>query len=147
MIEAKAINHIGIAVHSLDAHRDFYERVLGAEYEGTEEVPGQGVRVAFYRVGGGGDSGRGGVRLELLEPLSPESPVAKFLEKRGEGVHHVAYTVEDLDERLRELRDEGVELIDETGRDGAHDTRVAFLHPRSTGRVLTELCEPRGRGT
>ena len=143
VIEAKQVNHIGIAVHSLEAHRDFYERVLGAAYEGTEEVSGQGVRVAFYRIG----SGAGAVRLELLEPLGEGSPVAGFLEKRGEGVHHVAYTVEDLDQRLQELRRDGMELIDEVGRDGAHDTRVAFLHPRSTGRVLTELCEPRGRET
>ena len=143
MIQAEAINHIGIAVRSLEAHRDFYERVLGAVYEGTEEVASQGVRVAFYRIG----AGPGAVRLELLEPAAEESPVARFIEKRGEGIHHIAYTVADLDQRLRDLDDEGLELIDEVGRPGAHDTRVAFLHPRSTGRVLTELCEAGGRET
>ena len=140
MIEATAVNHIGIAVRSLDAHRDYYERVLGAAFEGEEEVAAQGVRVAFYRVGPPGAA----VRLELLEPTAPDSPVAKFLERRGEGVHHVAYTVADIDERLQALGEAGVERIDETPRPGAHGMRIGFLHPRSTGGVLTELCEPAG---
>ena len=140
MIEASGVNHIGIAVRSLDAHRAYYEDVLGAVYEGTEEVASQKVRVAFYRLGGGPAP----VRLELLEPTSDDSPVAKFLEKRGEGVHHVAYTVAGIDERLRELGEAGVQRIDEVSRPGAHDMRIAFLHPKSTGGVLTELCEPAG---
>lgn len=138
MIDARAVHHIGIAVRSLDEHRDFYERVIGATYEGTEAVPTQKVRVAFYRVG----PADGGVRLELLEPTADDSPVARFLERRGEGLHHVAYAVAGIEDRLRELAAGGVRLIDETSRPGAHDMRIAFLHPESTGGVLTELCEP-----
>jgi methylmalonyl-CoA/ethylmalonyl-CoA epimerase len=138
MIEARSVNHIGIAVRSLDAHRDYYERVLGATYQGTEEVAAQRVRVAFYRVG----PPDGGVLIELLEPTSADSPVAAFIEKRGEGVHHVAYTVEGIEARLRSLKEAGVRLVDETPRPGAHHTRIAFLHPKSSAGVLTELVEP-----
>lgn len=138
MIEARGVNHIGIAVRSLDEHRPYYEEVLGAEYEGTEEVPSQKVRVAFYRLG----PSESPVRIELLEPTAEDSPVAGFLEKRGEGVHHVAFTVDDIEARLRALADGGVRLIDASPRPGAHHTRIAFLHPKSTGGVLTELCEP-----
>jgi methylmalonyl-CoA/ethylmalonyl-CoA epimerase len=134
MINAKAINHIGIAVKSIDEHRTFYEQVLGAEFETIEEVPSQKVKVGFFRVGD--------VRLELLEPTDPSSSVAGFLEKKGEGLHHVAYTVDDIEERLAELKSGGVRLIDETPRPGAHHTRIAFVHPKSSGSVLTELCEP-----
>ena len=138
MIQATGVNHIGIAVRSLDDHRAYYEGVLGAVYEGTEEVESQKVRVAFYRLG----PAESPVRLELLEPLSTDSPVAKFMEKRGEGVHHVAYSVADIDARLRELGEAGIQRIDDTARPGAHQMRIAFLHPKSTGGVLTELCEP-----
>lgn len=138
----KAINHIGIAVNSIETHRAFYEDMLGARYEGIEEVPSQLVRVGFFAVGSEGHA----VRLELLEPTSPESPIARFLEDRGEGLHHVAYTVANLPERLAELRESGMRLIDEAPRPGAHHTRIAFLHPKATGRVLTELCEPLGGG-
>jgi methylmalonyl-CoA/ethylmalonyl-CoA epimerase len=138
MIEARALNHIGIAVRSLDAHRDYYERVLGAAYEGTEEVASQKVRVAFYRIGPADT----GVRLELLEPTAGDSPVAKFIEKRGEGVHHIAYTVTDIEARLSALAEGGVGLIDQAPRPGAHHTRIAFLHPKSSAGVLTELVQP-----
>lgn len=134
MIEAKAINHIGIAVHSIAKHHDFYEQVLGAEFESIEEVSSQKVRVGFYKLAD--------VRLELLEPTDPSSAVAVFLEKRGEGLHHIAYTVSDLESRLAALKSGGIRLIDETPRPGAHRTRIAFLHPKSTCGVLTELCEP-----
>jgi methylmalonyl-CoA/ethylmalonyl-CoA epimerase len=140
MIEPKAINHIGIAVNSLEASREFYEKTLGARFEGVEEVADQRVRVAFYLVGPAGAE----VRLELLEPTSPDSPVAKFIEKRGEGLHHVAFTVDDIQRRLEALKEGGVRLIDESPRMGAHHTRIAFLHPKSSGGVLTELCEPQG---
>jgi methylmalonyl-CoA/ethylmalonyl-CoA epimerase len=133
MINAKAINHIGIAVRSIEANRDFYQHTLGAEFEMVEDVPSQKVRVAFFRLGP--------VRLEVLEPTSAESPIASFIEKRGEGLHHVAYTVNDIESRLAELKASGVRLIDETPRPGAHQTRIAFLHPKSSGGVLTELCE------
>lgn len=138
MIDARAVNHLGIAVRSIDAHRDFYETTLGARFEGTEEVPDQKVRVAFFSVGPAGAA----VRLELLEPTSDDSPVARFIEARGEGLHHVAYTVDDIGARLDALKAGGVRLIDEAPRTGAHRTQIAFLHPKSSGGVLTELCEP-----
>jgi methylmalonyl-CoA/ethylmalonyl-CoA epimerase len=138
MIEAKAINHIGIAVKSIDAHRAFYERTLGARFEAVEEVPDQKVRVGFFLVGAPGHE----VRLELLEPTANDSPIARFLEKRGEGMHHIAYTVSDIQQRLDDLKHAGVQLIDEKPRPGAHHTQIAFLHPRSSRGVLTELCEP-----
>jgi methylmalonyl-CoA/ethylmalonyl-CoA epimerase len=134
MINAKGLNHIGIAVRRLADHQDYYQNTLGAEFEGVESVPTQKVNVAFYRMGC--------IRLELLEPTSPESPIAKFLEKRGEGLHHVAYSVDDIDARLAELQAGRVRLIDEHPRIGAHHMQVAFIHPSSTGGVLTELCEP-----
>jgi len=134
MIDAKAVNHIGIAVRSIAEHEAFYRDVLGAVFEGQEAVPEQKVKVAFYRVGD--------VKLELLEPSDPESTIAKFIEKKGEGMHHVAYTVDDLDRRLKALKDNGVRLIDEAPRRGAHDMRVAFIHPKASQGVLTELCEP-----
>ncbi len=139
VIGAKAVNHIGIAVRSVEDHRKFYEQTLGATFEGTEEVPDQKVRVGFFIIGAPGH----GVRLELLEPTSDESPIAKFLEKRGEGLHHIAYTVSDIQRRLDALKDSGLRLIDETPRDGAHHNRIAFLHPKSSKGVLTELCEPK----
>jgi methylmalonyl-CoA/ethylmalonyl-CoA epimerase len=134
MINAKAINHIGIAVRNIDAHRDYYEKTLGAEFEGTEVVPSQRVKVAFFAVGG--------ARLELLEPTDEQSPIAKFLEKRGEGVHHIAYSVDNIESRLADLQEAQVRLIDERPRPGAHHMQIAFLHPSSTGGILTELCEP-----
>ncbi len=134
MMQAKAINHLGIAVKSVDACREYYEKTLGAVYEGEEVVADQKVKVAFYRVGE--------VRLELLEPTEDSSTVAAFIEKRGEGLHHVAYTVDNIAQRIAELKAGGVRMIDETPRAGAHHTKIAFLHPRSSCGVLTELCEP-----
>jgi len=134
MINAQAVNHIGIAVRSISDQRGFYEDILGAEFESIEDVPSQRVRVGFFKLGD--------VRLELLEPTDPTSSVATFLEKRGEGLHHVAYTVSNLEERLNELKLAGTRLIDETPRIGAHQMRIAFLHPKSSCGVLTELCEP-----
>ena len=134
MKSVKAINHIGIAVRSIDAQRPFYEGTLGAVYEGVEEVADQKVRVGFFRVGD--------VRLELLEPSDPTSPIATFLDKKGEGLHHVAYTVDDIEARIAELKENGVRMIDQSPRPGAHHTRMAFVHPKSSCGVLTELCEP-----
>jgi methylmalonyl-CoA/ethylmalonyl-CoA epimerase len=134
MTPVKAINHVGIAVRSIDAQRPFYEGALGAVFENIEEVPSQKIRVGFFRVGD--------VRLELLEPSDPASTVATFLDKRGEGLHHVAYTVEDIEARIGELKQTGVRMIDESPRPGAHHTRIAFLHPKSSCSILTELCEP-----
>src|SRR3954468_23422039 len=111
MKPVKAINHIGVAVRSIDAQRPFYEQTLGAVFEGTEEVADQKVRVGFFRVGD--------VRLELLEPTDATSTVATFLDKRGEGLHHIAYTVEALEDRIAELQQAGLRMIDETPRPGA----------------------------
>ena len=134
MNPVKSVNHIGIAVRSIDAQRTFYEGTLGAVFEGIEVVPDQKVRVGFFRVGD--------VRLELLEPTDPASTVAAFLDKRGEGLHHVAFTVDSIEARIAELKQAGVRMIDEAPRPGAHRTRIAFVHPKSSFGVLTELCEP-----
>ena len=125
------IDHIAIAVQNLDEALKVYRDALGLEPAGGEEVPEQGVRVAFLPVGD--------TRLELLEPLSPESPVAKFLEKRGEGIHHICIEVEDLEKTLAELASKGVKLIDEKPRLGAHGRKMAFVHPKSLHGVLLEL--------
>ncbi len=135
MVNAKAINHIGIAVKSIDAHKDFYEKTLGAKFEGTEIVAEQKVKVGFFLVGD--------VRLELLEPTDPTSTVAAFIEKKGEGLHHIAYTVDNIQSRLDELKAGGIKLIDEKPRGGAHHSSIAFLHPKASCGVLTELCEPK----
>lgn len=132
MQAVKAINHIGIAVSSIAEQRPFYEQI-GAVYEGEEIVADQKVKVAFFKVAD--------VRLELLEPTDPSSTVAAFIEKRGQGLHHVAYTVDDVQARIAELKAEGVRMINETPRDGAHHTKIAFLHPKASGGVLTELCQ------
>lgn len=129
----KKISHIGIAVENIEAALPFYRDVLGLEFEGTEVVAEQKVKVAFLVIGES--------RIELLEPTAPDSPVAKFLEKNGPGIHHVAYQVEGLESRLAGLKAQGVRLIDESPRLGAHHTRIAFLHPKASGGVLTELCE------
>lgn len=127
------INHIGVAVTSLEEALPFYRDSLGMTFSGTEEVPSQLVRVAFLSVGES--------KIELLEPTSPDSPVAKFLEKNGPGVHHVAYGVEDIEAAIASLVANGTRMIDAVPRNGAHGARIAFIHPKSSGGVLTELCE------
>lgn len=129
----KKINHIGIAVKNIENAIPFYRDVMGMNFEGTEEVSEQKVRVAFLQVGES--------RIELLEPTSPDSPVAKFLEKNGEGIHHLAYEVDDLDAALADLQAKEIRLIDQTPRKGAHGASIAFLHPKASGGVLTELCQ------
>ena len=132
----KKISHIGIAVKNIEEATPFYRDVLGMEFEGTEVVAEQKVKVAFFVVGES--------RIELLEPTAEDSPVAKFLEKNGPGVHHIAFEVDDLQQRLDQLKTTGVRLIDESPRTGAHNTKIAFMHPKASGGVLTELCEPGG---
>ena len=129
----KKINHIGIAVKNIENAVPFYRDALGMDFEGTEEVAEQKVRVAFLQIGES--------RIELLEPTAPDSPVAKFLEKNGEGIHHLAYEVEDLEAALAELENKDIRLIDRTPRRGAHGASIAFLHPKASGGVLTELCQ------
>ena len=127
------INHIGIAVASLDERIPFYRDVLGLTYAGTDTIPDQKVRVAMFRVGG--------VTIELLEPTDPESPIAKFMEKNGEGMHHISYHVDNIEAQIADVVEKGVRMIDDVPRPGAHGTRIAFLHPKSSGRVLTEFTE------
>jgi len=129
----KKIDHIGIAVTSIDEARRFYEAVLGLVCERIEEVPAQKVRTAFFSLGE--------VHLELLEPTGPESPIAGFLEKKGEGIHHIAYRTDDIKAQLAAAREEGCRLIHETPTEGAGGKKIAFLHPKSTHGVLTEFCE------
>ncbi len=127
------INHIGIAVRSLEERIPFYRDVLGLKYLGTEEVEAQKVRVAMFRVGE--------VKIELLEPTEESSPIAGFLEKRGEGIHHIAFQSDNLENQLSDLKNKGIRLIDEHPREGAHGAKIAFIHPKSSGKVLTELCQ------
>ncbi len=129
------IDHLGIAVKSLDEARKYYEGALRLKCEGVEEVASQKVRTAFFSVGG--------VHIELLEPTSPESPIAKFLEKRGEGIHHIAFATDEIKEELKEVSEAGVKLIHEEPFEGAAGKWVAFLHPKSTHGVLTEFCAPK----
>ena len=131
----RAVDHVGIAVRSIAEARRFWE-ALGLAIGHVEEVPAEGVRVAMIDVGG--------VRVELLEPTSPESPVAKFLEKRGPGIHHLCLESDDLDGDDRGLRGAGIELLRPAPTAGAGGARVQFVHPRSAGGVLVELSEPHG---
>jgi len=128
----KKIDHIGIAVHSIDAARSFYEDGLGLTCSRVEEIASQKVRTAFFTLGE--------THIELLEPTAPDSPVAKFLEERGEGIHHIAYQSDNLEDQLQQAKDNGCRLIHEKPIIGAGGKQVAFLHPRSTFGVLTELC-------
>ena len=128
-----SIDHLGIAVHSIDEATPFYRDALGLTCTGTEEVPDQKVRVAFFPIGD--------TRIELLEPTADDSPIAKFLDRRGPGLHHIAYRVADLAATLAALKSAGVRLIDESPRPGAHGMRIAFAHPTSTSGVLTEFCQ------
>ena len=128
------IHHLGYAVEDLEAASRLYRERFGARLEEPEMVADQGVNAAMFQVGES--------RIELLEPTGPNTPVGKFLAKRGEGLHHVAFQVEDIEATLGELGRDGVELIDEEPRVGAGGTRMAFVHPRSVHGVLTELVEP-----
>ncbi|HPE85966.1 MAG: methylmalonyl-CoA epimerase [Bacteroidales bacterium] len=127
------IEHIGIAVKSLEESIPYYEEVLGLTCYAIEEVPEQKVKTAFFKVGQ--------TKIELLESTDPEGPIGKFIEKKGEGIHHMAFAVEGLEKRLKEVEGKGVRLIDKTPRKGAEGLDIAFLHPKSTHGVLTEFCE------
>ncbi|MDD3716804.1 MAG: methylmalonyl-CoA epimerase [Candidatus Marinimicrobia bacterium] len=129
----KKISHIGIAVTSLEAQIPFYRDVLGLEFAGIETVKDQKVKTAMFKVGD--------TRIELLEPTTDDSPIAKFLEKRGQGIHHIAYLVDDCRSALQRLEAEGVQMIDKEPRKGAFGHTIAFAHPKSTFGILTELTE------
>ncbi|MEH7377052.1 methylmalonyl-CoA epimerase [Neobacillus drentensis] len=132
----KKVDHIGIAVRSLEHSLPFYTDVLNLPLLGIEEVETQLVRVAFLEAGG--------TKLELLEPTSEESTIAKFIEKRGEGIHHVALGVVSIKERISEMKEKGIRMIDDQPRPGAGGATIAFMHPKSTSGVLFELCEKKG---
>jgi methylmalonyl-CoA/ethylmalonyl-CoA epimerase len=127
------IDHLGIAVNSIDEGKNFWSDVLGLEFEGSETVAEQKVTTAFFPVGES--------EVELLESTAPDGPVAKFIEKKGTGFQHVAFRVENIDEALAELKEKGIKLIDETPRIGAGGAKIAFLHPKATSGVLVELCQ------
>ena len=131
------INHIGIAVNDIETAAKFYTEALGLPLVGVEEVASQKVKVAFLPIGE--------VRIELVQPTSPESPVAKFIEKNGgPGIHHIAYQVADVAAEVEKLKSAGVKMVDETPRAGAHGTSIAFVHPKASGGVLTELVQEMG---
>lgn len=127
------IDHLGIAVNSIDEGKKFWSDVLGLAFEGTETVEAQKVTTAFFPVSES--------EVELLESTSPDGPVAKYIEKRGPGIQHVAFRVKNIEAALDELKEKGIKLIDEKPRNGAGGARIAFLHPKATGGVLVELCE------
>jgi methylmalonyl-CoA/ethylmalonyl-CoA epimerase len=127
------LDHLGIAVDSIDERVCFYN-ALGLEIEGSEEVPDQGVRVAFLSVGD--------ARLELLEPTNPDSPIARHLDRRGPGLHHVCLRVDDIRATMSELEAKGYDLLSKEPQRGAHDCLICFVHPRSAGGVLIELSQP-----
>jgi methylmalonyl-CoA/ethylmalonyl-CoA epimerase len=127
------IDHLGIAVNSIESGKDFWSGVLGLDFEGTETVQEQKVTTAFFPVGES--------EVELLESTAPDGPVAKYIEKKGTGIQHIAFRVEDIEAALEELKAKGVQLIDQVPRKGAGGAKIAFLHPKATGGVLVELCE------
>jgi methylmalonyl-CoA/ethylmalonyl-CoA epimerase len=132
----QTIDHVGVAVLDLDRAADRYDTAFGMSLVHRETVESQGVEAALLEIGDG--------HVELLRPLSPETVVGRFIERRGEGLHHVAYRVDDIDATLASLKEAGVELIDSTARVGIRRSRVAFLHPKAAAGVLTELVEPSG---
>lgn len=132
------IEHIGIAVTNLEDTISFYEKVLGLTCYKIEEVPDQKVKTAFFLVGQ--------TKIELLESTDPDGPIGKFVAKRGEGIHHIAFSVEDIEQQLKHASDLGVKLIDHTPRKGADGLDIAFLHPGTTKGVLIELCENKNPG-
>lgn len=129
----KKIDHLGVAVKDLEAVRKFYTEILELDCQGEEIVPDQKVKVAFLPIGE--------TNIELLEATEPDGPIAKFIEAKGEGVHHVAFRVENIEETLAAFKAKGVRLIDEKPRIGAHGARIAFIHPKASNGVLVELCE------
>ena len=126
------IEHIGIAVNSLEEAIPFYENTLGLKCYAVEEVSDQKVKTAFFMVGQ--------TKIELLESTDPEGPIGKFLEKKGPGIHHLAFAVDNVNKSLEDLKDKGVQLIDKAARKGAEGLNIGFLHPKATLGVLTEIC-------
>ena len=127
------IEHIGIAVNNLNEAIKFYEEVFGLKCYAVEEVEDQKVKTAFFQIGQ--------TKIELLESTDPDGPIGKFIEKRGEGIHHIAFATDKLESSLKELKEKGIKLIDESPRKGAESLNIAFIHPKATFGVLTELCD------
>lgn len=131
----KKIEHIGIAVKDIATSIEIYEKLLGSDSYKLEEVESEGVKTAFFRIGES--------KIELLEASSSNSPIAKFIEKRGEGMHHIAFDVEDIESEIKRLEADGFQLINKVAKEGADNKLIAFLHPKSTAGVLVELCQER----
>lgn len=129
----KKVDHIGIAVKNLEETLKFYQEVLGLELDGIEIVEEQKVKVAFLPIGD--------TEIELLESTDKEGPIAKYIEKRGEGIQHIAFRVDDIEKAIEEMKNKGIRMIDEKPRYGAGGAKIAFLHPKSTYGVLIELCQ------
>ena len=127
------INHIGIAVKSLEDHIPFYRDVLKLQFLGIENVPDQKIRLAMFNAGN--------IQIELIEPVSPDSTINKYIENKGEGLHHIAYQSDNIENDIEDLIEKNISMIDEKPRKGAHDTKIAFIHPKSSGKVLTEICQ------
>ncbi len=137
VMELSYIEHIGIAVNNLDDAIKYYENTLGLVCYAIEEIPDQKVKTAFFKIGQ--------TKIELLESIEPEGPIGKFIEKRGQGIHHMAFAVNNIEEALEEVEEKGVRLIDSKPRKGAEGLDIAFLHPKSTFGVLTEFCEDKNK--
>lgn len=129
----KKINHIAIAVKNIEESARFYEQVLGLALSGTETVPEQKTKAGFLKIGE--------TNIELVQPAGPDSPIAKFIETRGQGIHHICFEVDDLESEVKEYLKKGAVMVDQQPKRGAHGTKVAFIHPKSSGSVLIELCE------
>ena len=132
-MEISHIEHIGIAVKNLEKAIDYYEKVLGLNCYSIEEVKDQKVKTAFFKIGE--------IKIELLESTDEDGPIGKFITKKGEGIHHMAFAVKNIDQALDEAKTKGIKLIDHKSRKGAENLDIAFLHPKSTFGVLTEFCE------
>ena len=137
--ENGSLYHIAIAVNNLKAAEKLYEDVVGLKITHREEIPEQGVRATMLQ-----PESEEGTAIELLEAIDESSPIAKFIEKKGEGIHHICFYVDNIDEKLKELKDKGVKLIDEKPRVGAYNSKVAFIHPKAMNGVLVELAELSG---
>ncbi len=129
----KRINHIAIAVNNIEEATKFYQEVMGLTLSGVEVVTAQKTKVGFFKIGES--------NIELVQPAEPDSPLVKFLETKGQGIHHICFEVEDVEEEVKACLDKGATLIDQKPRPGAHKTKVAFIHPKSSSGVLIELCE------
>lgn len=133
----KKIEHLGIAVKNLDESNELFAKLLGSKHFKVEEVVSEGVKTSFFMVGE--------TKIELLEATKPESPIAKFIEKKGEGIHHIAYDVEDIEREIERLTSEGFQILNSEPKDGADNKRIVFLHPKTTNGVLVELCEEKNK--